>query len=182
MNLTSLQKAIVTTNELQPSNSSYNLPYLWHLTGNIDVAKLRSALEKVFNSHDVYHAYIKNNSLVEESNRHFKPIIMDFSQLSSKEFRDQVISQATFLANKPINIKKYPLEQAIIFTNSSNPNECFLFLNISHMICDVYSAYQLFSEISTIYNGGHLVSFSQFFNSNNNVINLNREKRALSYF
>ena len=181
MNLTSLQKSIITTQELYPQNSAYNLPYLWHLTGNINIESLKNAIELVFNQHDVYHSHIEDNHLVFESEQHFTPTIMKLSNRKITEFKSQVLHYVNTLANTPINVKKYPLEQAIIFVNTESSNECFLFLNISHMICDVYSAYQLFSEISTVYNGGRLKAPTQFNNANRDL-NTSKKKRALSYF
>lgn len=181
MNLTSLQKSIITTQELYPQNSAYNLPYLWHLTGNINIESLKNAIELVFNQHDVYHSHIEDNHLVFESEQHFTPTIMKLSNRKITEFKSQVLHYVNTLANTPINVKKYPLEQAIIFVNTESSNECFLFLNISHMICDVYSAYQLFSEISTVYNGGRLKAPTQFNNANRDL-NTSRKKRALSCF
>ncbi|MFS0506489.1 AMP-binding protein [Lactiplantibacillus plantarum] len=183
-NTTCMQSSILLHQKEFPEDASYNLPYLWKLSGHLDVPKLSKVLEKVFNIHDVYHMFIKDGKNNLDWSKHFIPQVKTIDQ-NREIFEKSVVKDTYRLANQPLDVFKWPLEEAIIYQSKYIKDEFFLFLNISHEICDVYSAYQLFTEINDGYNR-HLYfqNSSQFESSKaiNKTINKSREERAIGYF
>nr|WP_205395654.1 amino acid adenylation domain-containing protein [Streptococcus lutetiensis] len=181
--LTSLQNSIIMTQKLQPSNAAYNLPYFWKLSGDsLNIELLSSSLEKTFNSHEVYHSYLKHNKLHLDSNSHFLPEIVELTYDDKNEFEEKVFETVTKLANIPFDNEVWPLQYAKIFVNTLDNSECYLFINISHLICDVYTAYELINEINFHYN--HPTEDYKLKTGTSHIKkrNLKREVRARDYF
>lgn len=152
MKTTRLQNSIYLHYINHPEDTSYSLPYLWKLKGDINFTRLKQVLDIVFNIHDVYHMYFNSSgNLVLNDELSFKSKIVKMSS-DSKLFQSHVIEYVTSDMKRPFKLSEFPLERVILFTNEQYGNEGYLYMNISHAICDVYSAFQLFQEISDLYN------------------------------
>ncbi|EMC24320.1 non-ribosomal peptide synthetase [Streptococcus mutans] len=181
--LSSLQQSIILNQQLQPDNASYNLPYLWKLTGQVKVNKLYASLMNTFNNHAVYHSFLKDGELVYDSNTKFRPKIIEMTYPTDEEFEIAVMEQAKIYANTPFNNSVWPLQQAIIFINTRDfSEEYFLFINVSHLICDIYSAYEIINEISDRYNNKVTTLLEEKKPLSVNKISEKREQRAKDYF
>lgn len=177
--LTTVQKSIETFQMINPQNAAYNLPYLWHLSGSIDREKLYTALFEVFNHHDVYHSWVSHGKLVADDKLVFRPRIVE---INGNNFDKEVMDRVAFMANRPINIHCWPIQEVFLFFNVKEKSECYLFLNVSHMICDVYSAYEMINEISYLYNGGTIRTEDCDYYSVTCRVNKRRDLRAHKYF
>ena len=181
--LSSLQRSIILNQQLYPDDASYNLPYFWKLTGKINIEKLYSALMNAFNNHDIYHSYMNGGKIVTDKSTVFRPRIYELSYSDNREFENSVINKVKVLANRPFNVNIWPLQEAIIFVNTKKTaDEYFLFINVSHLICDVTSAYELITEINNGYNNGSIEKINIEVSSSITEINKKREKRAKDYF
>ncbi|MGT2929502.1 AMP-binding protein [Streptococcus dentasini] len=180
--LSSLQQSIILNQQMKPDNASYNLPYLWKLTGLVKVNRLYSSIMNAFNNHKVYHSYLKDGKLVYDGSTKFKPKIIELACSTNREFGNTVMKQVKLFANTPFNNNIWPLQQAIIFINTyDSSDEYYLFLNISHLICDIYSAYELINEISKGYNN-EFIPLEEESSTSIKKVNEKREQRAKDYF
>lgn len=160
-------------------DASYNLPYFWKLTGEVDVEKLYSALINSFNNHDIYDSYLSEGEFITDKSTVFRPAICELSYFNSREFELAVVEKVKSYAYWSFDINTWPLQEAIIFVNTKkNSNEYFLFINVSHLICDVSSAYELITEI----NNGKIEKLNITISNPNNTISPKREQRAKDYF
>ena len=181
--LSSLQRSIILNQQLYPDDASYNLPYFWKLTGKVNIEKLYSALMNAFNNHDIYHSYVSGGKIVTDKSTVFRPRIYELSYSDNREFENSVINKVKEFANRPFNVNIWPLQEAIIFVNTKKTaDEYFLFVNVSHLICDVTSAYELITEINNGYNNGPIEKINIEVSSSITEINKKREKRAIDYF
>lgn len=185
MKTTRLQDNIYLHQYSYPSDTSYSLPYLWHLSGEINLCKLKRVLDTVFNIHDIYHMYYSSSGkLIKNNNLKVKSQVINFSSRNFDEFESFVKEQVFRDMKHAFNLNAFPLVKIKLFVDNRFKNDCFLYLNICHSICDVYSAFQLFKEISNLYNGEHLGKIKQFEDSKslNHSLSLKKEYDAVCYF
>jgi len=146
--LTPIQEKLFRYNKFHPNDPSYNLVFLYKITGNVDVARLKKAFEIVCNSIDIVKVQFEENetecyqNYLAEKQFEVKVIERELSE-SIESFREQVLSHVTEQVNTPVDLFKWPLLQYTIYSVSKN--ECYLCERVPHIITDGFS-YNLFIE------------------------------------
>ena len=153
--LTPIQEKLFRHYQFYPNDPSYNLVFLYKITGNLDVDRLKKASEIVFNSIDVARVQFEKNETQCVQNylaeKFFEVEVIEREPPESVEsFRQRVYNCAAELVNTPIDIGKWPLIHYTIY--SASKDECYLCEHAPHIITDGVS-YNLFLErINQTYN------------------------------
>jgi amino acid adenylation domain-containing protein len=152
------QQRLFFLHQMDPQNTSYNLPTALRFQEDLDVEKFKNALQTVVQrqaSLRTTFAMMENKpvQLVAENialETWFK--IEDFSQM-------QEVEQTRFLAQRmeqeahfPFDLTKAPLFYAIIF--KLVPRDYILFFNMHHIIGDLWSWEIFFKELISSYQSG----------------------------
>jgi amino acid adenylation domain-containing protein len=152
------QQRLLFLHQLDPQNTSYNLPTALRFQENLDVEKFKNALQTVVQrqaSLRTTFAMIENKpvQLVAEDialETWFK--IEDFSQLQEAEQTRFLAQRMEQEAHFPFDLTKAPLFYAIIFKLA--PRDCILFFNMHHIIGDLWSWEIFFKELISLYQSG----------------------------
>lgn len=138
-----------------PNDTSYNLAFLYKITGDLDVIRLKTAIEIVCNAIDL----LKVNFIEEENEiiqsysdeRKYEVEILHRKSSETKESFYNKVSELIFsLENTPINLAKWPLLEFFLYLSSND--ECYLSLITPHILADGHSYYLLIDRINYCYN------------------------------
>lgn len=152
--LSNVQKQIYNYCELYPKDPSYNITVLCEIQGKFDKERFKVISEICLNNIDVSKVNIakEGNLLVNNYDETHSICIeeKDCSDKSGEEFRDYVISVAREARSKPIDMKKWPLMNVVLFSHTDK--EHMILFNIHHIIADVYSFYSIIDRVCIYYN------------------------------
>ncbi|MGM9977963.1 MAG: amino acid adenylation domain-containing protein [Clostridium sp.] len=144
--VSSAQKRIYVINELDKNQTTYNIPMIIKAHGNLDVDKIRKALETMVDRHEILRTsfHMVNGEMVQKIN---KKVDLDF-KVSYEEIVDEE-NKLMINFTKPFDLSKAPLMRAEIIKSS---NCDYLMLDIHHIICDAGTMNIFLSELSNLYN------------------------------
>jgi amino acid adenylation domain-containing protein len=147
------QKRLWIINEIDPNNTSYNIPFTYALNGDINIEVLNKSFEIIVNRHLSLKSYIssKNGEPVCDVHKTaYKINFIDFTNENRNDL-DNVIQ--TFLKKDirtNFNISEDPLIR-IILLKTGNLKYVF-HINVHHLVFDGWSWGIFAKEISQIYN------------------------------
>ena len=157
--LSSAQKRLYILQQMEVSNTSYNLPAVIELGDDVDLEKLEKSFNGIISRHESLRTSfeIVNNEPVQKINRdvdfkienyHLKSDVMD------NEFITRGISTVMEKFVRPFDLGKAPLLRVGII-NSESSNSILLF-DLHHIITDGTSQGVLEREFYSLYSGGEL--------------------------
>ena len=179
--LSANQKQLFTYHKMYPEDSSYNLSFLYKITGDFDLGRFKRSFEYLLETIPMLNAYfIEENGAVKITylqGQKYEVPIYDLSLDEDYEQNIQMYIQEQ--NNKVISLKSCPLRHVALFVA---PNDQYYFtLTIAHIIADGYSYYTFLEDLAQIYNAGIYPEDRELFFNVSGVTSQNTE-RSTSFF
>ena len=151
--LSSAQRGIWLTYELNPDSPAYNLPLALHLKGPLDSQALASSLDELLKRHDI----LRTRGQYEQGDltqriRPWQPFDLEFvdlSHLAAEAALRAGHEQARTAGRRPFDLRDDLLLRATLFY--LGPDEHLFFLNTHHFVTDGIARRRLFRELVTLY-------------------------------
>ncbi len=149
------QERLWFLDQLEPGNPAYNRPLALRLTGVLDEAALRQALEIIVDRHEVLRTrfIIRDGQpaqVISPSGALSLPVI-DLSQLASTERVSRARSLATEEALRPFDLARHPIWRATLLRLGEQDH--VLLLVFHHIVFDAWSAQVWVGEFRELYRG-----------------------------
>jgi amino acid adenylation domain-containing protein len=153
-----IQNQFWLINQIQPNNSTYNIPSLFHVQGHLDINALQQGIENIARRHEILRSTFlsENGRLLQVVNENIDLTIQirfDIDEMPGfddqerkKEIRDRIISDIC----QPFDLENGPLLKIKLYKHSAD--YCCLLFVIHHIITDLRSNDILFAELSSLYN------------------------------
>jgi len=138
--------------QLEGSSSTYNIPAVVEISGNLSLKALEQALQEIVRRHEVLRTSFSQFNGVPVQNIAPEltltlPVI-DLQGLSEQKQSEEVKRLVTNEAQKPFELSKSPLLRVTILRQSKSH---VLLLTMHHIISDGWSMGIFISELSTLY-------------------------------
>jgi amino acid adenylation domain-containing protein len=163
--LTANQEKLYYYQKLHQNDPSYNIVYLYKITGNLDHHRLILVIEKIANKIDLFKIkFIEiNNKITMQyfENMNFQVNFFPISHdQSTDEFIKKILEAFKTLNNTPINLDSLPLCKIDLY--KCNSNEYYLLIAMPHIIIDGHSYNEFLNTVSFYYNNFHLINNEEF--------------------
>jgi len=154
--LTTQQERLLFLHEMDPDKPLYNLVKVVKIEGLCDIPRLRRALGKFFDRHDIFRAFISSFDGRPSMSFHEQADIpleeVDLSGLEGCDALARLNEYVRNLARTPMKFMNYPLSKAAIF---KFPLEtCYVCLLVPHIFADGWSIDIFFNELKDFYEHG----------------------------
>ncbi len=153
--LTSGQKRLLVLQEMEPSATVYNMPFVVRLLGAVDRLRLERAMARLVHRHDSLRTsfHMMGEDAIQRVARHVDFYVEYF------DVRDSVDSEAAAVEVvkqfvRPFNPAVAPLIRAGLI--QVDENDVLLMVDMHHMVGDGQSHAVLLREFAVLYNGGEL--------------------------
>jgi thioesterase domain-containing protein/acyl carrier protein len=153
LNLSFPQERLWFLDQLEGSNSAYNIPFAFRIEGLLNISALEQSLKEIVQRHE---ALRTNFSAVDR-----KPVqaiastatltlpVTDLRQLRETERKERVRQLIIKEAEQPFDLSKDSLLRASLL--QTNEEEWVLLLTVHHIVFDGWSEGLLFAELATLY-------------------------------
>ncbi len=141
--------------EQLPSSALYSIPLLMTIEGELDLTRLKEALEQLVNRHDSLRVVFcqQGEEACQQVLSQVKVEVDCFQIEAGKERLEQAIRKT---ASEPFDLLKGPLFRFTLFRQGKEKS--YLLLNFSHLIFDGFSIDPLLLELKALYEGDELPS------------------------
>jgi amino acid adenylation domain-containing protein len=146
------QHALWLHHQLDPADPTYHLPTVLRLTGPLDVAALRSALDQLVVRHDALRASVVSGPRL----RIGPPVPFPFEECAAD-------ADLADLIGRPFDLTTAPLARAALVR--SGPERHDLVLVVHHLVGDDWTERILLRELGQLYSGQELApapSYAEF--------------------
>ena len=177
--LTSMQRQIYYYQKMYPNDPSYNLNTVLMLEGDIDVNKLTSVLEDIFNTQIYKMVFGEFQGEIYQCLNKHRRVTPQVIELKENITTNELIKLVSEDANKPFDINAWPLINLKVYVSRK---KVYLHIKRHHIITDVTSMLNEMKAISARYNGEkHSVITDNFLDYINNMDDA-IEDNATDYF
>jgi len=147
--MSSTQKRMYLLNQLDENSTTYNMPQAFMLSGNVKVACLKEAMEKIIARHEILRTTFTavEGDLVQKVN---EELPLEFSEVEDEQSQTRELLQ-DFI--KPFDLNKGPLLRMRIIKREE---AYFLFIDMHHIISDGMSIETFIQELVKLYHGDTL--------------------------
>ncbi len=139
--------------QLEPGTPFYNIPETYKISGELDVAALEKAINKVVERHETLRTSFRSENgvpyVVIENELKYPLEIIDLSEYEGSEQTNKVEAIIKKENSQPLPLDKAPLFRVKLL--KLNDNEHVVVLVIHHIISDDWSTKVLMQEISILY-------------------------------
>lgn len=169
--LSSVQKMIYISSQLDTLGLNYNIPQAVLLNGNLNMELLKKSLNKLIMRHEIL-----RTSFVTINNEPVQ-VIHDECEIDLKyiEGKEEDIQQISNKFVKPFDLSTAPLFRALLVNISKNKN--ILLFDIHHIVADGLSLIILWNDLVRFYNGEEVekleIQYKDFSEWENNQIKSN---------
>ncbi|UZO80610.1 amino acid adenylation domain-containing protein [Aquimarina sp. ERC-38] len=132
---------------LNPTQSSYNVSFIYRLRGLLDKQALKLACNRFITRHDVFKAVFDKNFLQCYKGNFIVDDFYEETIFNSQQSIDQQIKQ---IVNLPFDITKKCLRIVLITTDK--PNDYVFILQVHHIISDGIFGLEILKQINHDYN------------------------------
>ncbi|WP_410512431.1 condensation domain-containing protein [Paenibacillus sp. BR2-3] len=148
--MSTAQKRIYLVDRIQGSNITYNVPILLESSGSIDVQRLRGAVQKLVERHEL----LRTNFI--ESGSHLLQVVEESIDIpvEVRVVKKEDVKRASLDFIRPFSLSEGPLMRVLVL-NMLDEGTVLLF-DLHHIICDGGSIPVLFEDLSVLYGGGEL--------------------------
>lgn len=138
------QKPIWFIDQMNPNKLLYMIHYLYEVSGKIDPKKLKAALQKIIQRHEILRTRFTPSQKIVPRSENF------FLQKQAKT-KKQALLELEKMSLEGLRTDKLPLLQVVWVKVSSQVS--LLFLRVHHLIFDILSYENFFSEWIALYQG-----------------------------
>ncbi len=179
--MSSAQKRIYTLQQLEPNSTSYNMPGILELDGELDTERLKEAFNKLIQRHE---ALITSFEVLEEGLIQKVHSNVEFSIEEYKTEEDKGIEEIVKGFIRTFDLSKAPLLRVGII--KIQPNKNILMYDMHHIISDGTSMGILVREFSKAYAGEELtplrIQYKDFSEWENELFKSDKIKAQQEYW
>ncbi|GAB4200472.1 MAG: hypothetical protein Tsb002_36620 [Wenzhouxiangellaceae bacterium] len=140
--------------QLEPNSTTYSIPILLEVKGELDVAAMRQAFDALIERHEILRTTfaVEDNGALTQVIHKQRPMVMALTNLEKLPAEAQQAQAQQLVvqeAERPFNLTRGPLLRAMLLRLSAGHH--ILLLNMHHIITDAWSNSILISELSTLY-------------------------------
>ncbi|WP_088547271.1 non-ribosomal peptide synthetase [Paenibacillus aquistagni] len=149
--MSSTQKRLYLIHQLQENSLAYNIPMMYEADGDLDIERLRSALQQLCHQHELLRTYFTQ---IEDQ---FVQIVEDEVSLVLEEGHPAAdVTRSSLVEDfvRPFDLAKAPLMRAKLI--HAEDGKSLLLMDIHHIIYDEGSASVLMNDLTRLYNGESL--------------------------
>ena len=129
---------------VNPEDTVYNIPFLWRLTSELNVAQLKRALNQLIARHEILRTqYVIDENEVKQ--RIANDVEADFKEVTTRYTDEQQIIRAY---TEPFNLEQ-PSQMRVRYIHA--PHEDYLFIDTHHSINDGMSNTILLADLNALY-------------------------------
>ncbi len=147
--MSSAQKSIYLTCQLDPGNTTYNMPGAIEIQGNVQYSRVEYVLNQLIARHETLRTSfeLQNDDLVQ--------IIHPDIKIKLERFHDTVTDLHTLIQSfvKPFDLSQAPLLRSAFMERE---NKTYILFDMHHIISDGMSINILLEEFIRLYNGEEL--------------------------
>ena len=141
--LSAVQKSMYLLWSVNPEDTVYNIPFLWRLTSELNVAQLKRALNQLIARHEILRTqYVIDENEVKQ--RIANDVEADFKVTTRYTDEQQIIRAYT----EPFNLEQ-PSQMRVRYIHA--PHEDYLFIDTHHSINDGMSNTILLADLNALY-------------------------------
>ncbi|WP_164473115.1 non-ribosomal peptide synthetase [Clostridium sp. E02] len=182
--VSSAQKRMYLLNQLDKENTTYNIPCVYKIKGNINKEKLKHIFKEIVRRHDSFRTSFEvvDEDIVQRIHKdaNFK---MEFKELEDTQRSGEILQEYICEFIRPFDLSGYPLARACLVNNQE---EHILMLDMHHIIADGESMRILLNEIKAIYEGKSLaalrIQYKDFSQWQNEIFKNGLIKKQESYW
>jgi len=141
--------------QLEPGNPIYNLPFRFHIRGELDIEGLQTALDQLVVRHEVlrtrFVAVDGRPTQVVMANLSIPLAVIDLASLEPAQQEDDVERRSRAEARRRFNLAEAPLLRTTILR--LGPQEHILLLTMHHIVFDGWSLGVFLHELRIMYEG-----------------------------
>ncbi|MCI2954787.1 amino acid adenylation domain-containing protein [Staphylococcus caprae] len=142
--LSAVQKSMYLLWSVNPEDTVYNIPFLWRLTSELNVAQLKRALNQLIARHEILRTqYVIDDNEVKQ--RIANDVEADFKEVTTRYTDEQQIIRAY---TEPFNLEQ-PSQMRVRYIHA--PHEDYLFIDTHHSINDGMSNTILLADLNALY-------------------------------
>ncbi|MGB7604817.1 MAG: amino acid adenylation domain-containing protein [Lutisporaceae bacterium] len=151
--MSSAQKRIYTLQQLELNSTSYNMPKVFELEGDLDTVQLKEAFSKLIQRHEALRTSFEvvEEGLIQKVHKEIEFEIEEYLAIEDKEI--EVIIEGFIRA---FDLSKAPLLRVGLIVRTAHPNKHILMLDMHHIISDGTSIGIMVEEFSKTYAGEEL--------------------------
>ncbi len=148
--LSSYQKNLYIINSIAGENTSYNVPALFKINGDVDRRRIENAFNKLLQRHDSLRTYFiaRDGEPVQLISKNAS-IKIEFANVMHDDLMDHVRS---FI--RPFDLSKAPLVRVIMVNTDCGDN--YLLCDFHHIVVDGHSLGIIIKDLAAIYNNDQL--------------------------
>lgn len=155
------QKALYFDWKLNKDSDAYHLPFIFHISGQLDSARLINAIDYLLDTYNVFKLrFIEDRGNLYYESIESAPKTEHFTFCDPACNVDEIVEEYRYtFFHKEFDLNN---GQNVYFAllDFTSHHESYLLVNCHHIIADVYSFYQFFSaNLSEIYNTGKVPDF-----------------------
>ena len=147
------QQRLWFLDQLVSGNPFYNMPFAWHVRGQLDVLTLQSSLNEIIHRHETLRTcFLSVNGQPTQwiaSSLELTLVTIDLVELPEAERFDQARKMVSDDAQQPFDLTQLPLLRVKLLRLA--PNEHILLLVMHHIISDGWSMGIFFRELAALY-------------------------------
>lgn len=148
------QKSLWLVEQLNPSTSIYNEPFIWKINGSLNIEYLETAIDILIERHEAFRTSFNNESgdvvQVIQNTKQFKLPLVDISKTNINQREDVLNQRIKKEIYKPFDLKNGPLVRILLIKYKET--EYRLLFNFHHIVFDGWSLGILTRELSKLYN------------------------------
>ncbi|MEV6975322.1 amino acid adenylation domain-containing protein [Kitasatospora sp. NPDC093806] len=146
--LTAAQRKLYLHGKVHPRDTSYDLAFAFRMTGDIDVERLRSAVEAFVNANVAFNTVFTERDgevkAVHDPDLRYRVALTRHPGDATEHLRERLSA----LLRRRIPADRWPLyEYALVEDDQAT----FLTIRMSHLICDAFGFYNVGREIERLY-------------------------------
>jgi amino acid adenylation domain-containing protein len=154
------QRSLYQHHRFYPNDTAYNLTFLTHIKGPLDVERLVAAIEGVVNDNDTFKVdFVERNQTpvqrLDRTRTTTVEIIERDVTMSPAAFEQKVVRAAEQLQRSELRPSTWPLYSGLLFVSGSESH--YLLTSVPHLIADGYSYSLCLDAISARYNDGLII-------------------------
>ncbi|AMD17809.1 hypothetical protein TL18_07125 [Methanobrevibacter sp. YE315] len=148
--LTPFQRRLLIDQSCEFNSTVWNIPFLFSLDEEVDAERLREALQKTIDNHQVLSTTLEIDGEAHIKQRYIENLLpkVAIEEMTEKELEDILPDLVV-----PFNIFGGPLARFRIFKTEKT---CYLFMDIHHLIGDGTSSNIFYKDIVSAYRGEEL--------------------------
>ncbi|MFI0982584.1 amino acid adenylation domain-containing protein [Streptomyces sp. NPDC021093] len=146
------QERLWIVQSLDPAGYQYNVPSLWHLSGEVDAAALEEALDALVRRHEILRTvFVAGEDGPRQVVRPAEAVRFELTREPVEFAADTIPKAVRAFAEEPFDLAAAPLVRAGLFTDHRHADESLFLLVFHHIVIDGSSLPTVLRDLEALY-------------------------------